>query len=237
MPNANQHQLYFDNGSLKPKPNYVAWVDMMGARNAMAQSLASSANHIGRIHAAILLAKTDDVRVYPVMDGAYITAEKKKAITGVLTNIFMRCAEYFAATEEPEHRFLMRGGLAYGPVIHGGDITKPCNDQLGGSGSYKDNLLFGIPMIQSNRAEGFAPPFGIYLDESSRAFANTGSSPLSGVWFKWWNAAAPLPQGFTERLREHLKWCKENWRRIEYREDRLKEHPDMAIQYFGLTVP
>jgi hypothetical protein len=232
MSKTKTHNLYFDEQKLDdPKASYVAWVDMMGARNSMSQSLAASANHIGRVHLAILLSQTKDVRTYPVMDGAYITSEKRAPIMETLRGFFGLCAEYFEVTDKPEHRFLVRGGLAHGPVVHGSDIPSACNKDLSKNPEYSRNLLFGIPMIQANRSESLAPPFGLYLDESVRSFSEPGAQPFSGVWWKWWSA---IPKGFLDRLEEHFHWCEKNWRRIEYKEDRLKEHFDMARQYFGL---
>jgi hypothetical protein len=165
------------------------------------------------------------------MDGAYITSEKQASIMTTLKGFFTSCAEYFAGMEKPEHRFLIRGGLAFGPVIHGADISPACNPELGKTAEYKQNLLFGMPMIQANRCELLAPPFGLYLDESARAFAAEGSAPFSGVWQKWWDKE--LPDGFLNRLYEHFTWCEANWRRVEYKLERVREHSEMARQYFG----
>lgn len=232
MPDEPPQPLQFDNRNLESKPSYVGWVDMMGARNAMAHSLGSSSNHIGRIHAAILRSSDSEVRVYPVMDGAYITSEKKDPMVKTLTGFLMLCAQYFASEPKAEHRFMVRGGLAYGPVIHGCDITTSHNQELGNAEDYRKNLLFGIPMIQANRGEGQAPPFGIFLDESVRSFSGHGAKVFSGVWWKWWNGTNRLPDGFTDRLQEHFKWSTEHCHRIEYPEDRLKLHSKLAKQYF-----
>jgi hypothetical protein len=232
MNEAKSKRLFFDERELKPpKASYVAWVDMMGTRNAMSQSLAASANHIGRVHAAIIRSKDLGCCVYPVMDGAYITSEKQAPMLATLRGFFKLCAEYFAGTEKPGHRFLVRGGLAFGPVIHGADISAACNAELGNMQEYKQSLLFGIPMIQANSSEALAPPFGLYLDESARAFAGEGATPFSGVWQKWWDKE--LPEGFLKRLYEHFGWCEANWRRVEYKLERVKEHTEMAHQYFG----
>ena len=227
--------LYFNENKLSsPSPSYVAWVDMMGTRNAMSQSLASSANHIGRIHAAIIRAKRPGLKVYPVLDGAYITAEKQKTIMDSLKAVFTECAKYFAAQATPEHRFLIRGGLAYGPVIHGSEINKHCNKELGEDPDYRKNLLFGMPMVQANRGEGNAPPFGMFIDESARAFGADGKT-FSGLWFKWWKDSPPV--GFTKRLQEHFEWAEAHSHGIGYDEKSLKAHYKMARQYFGIQAP
>ncbi len=204
---------------------------MMGTRNAMSQSLASSANHIGRIHTAIVRAQNRDLKIYPVLDGAYITAEKRAPMLEALNSIFRTCAEYFASQEDYERRFLIRGGLAFGPVIHGADISKDCNRDLGENKQYRDNLLLGMPMVQSNRAEGSAPPFGIFIDESARAFSASNTKPLSGLFYKWWNN--DLPTGFAARLEEHFRWASSNSFSIGYPVAKAKEHEEMARQYFN----
>jgi hypothetical protein len=227
-----EHLLYFNGKKLpSPKLSYVAWVDMMGTRNAMSQSLASSANHIGRIHAAIVRAQNDDLKIYPVLDGAYITSEKKSAMTDALSIIFRTCAEYFASQAKYEHRFLIRGGLAFGPVIHGSEITTQCNPELGDNERYRSNLLLGMPMVQSNRAESSAPPFGLFVDESARAFSASGSKSFSGLFYKWWKR--DLPEGFLPRLTQHLQWAAANSFSIGYPKEKAKEHEEMAQQYFN----
>ena len=226
--------LYFNHDSLgEPTPNYVAWIDMMGARAAMAHSLAVSSNHIGRVHSAVLRSRTGEVLVYPAMDGAYVTSVAREPIESTLRGFFECCAEYFAATERDEHRFLVRGGLAYGPVIHGRDISSNCSRELAKDEPYKSSLLFGIPVVQANRCEALAPPFGVYVDESARSFAPSDSRTFSGLWWRWWTGDSP-PDAFTARIRKHFDWCENNWRRIEYSQDRIKEHRDLARQYMCL---
>ena len=148
-----------------------------------------------------------------------------------LNQIFRTCAEYFASRDKYEHRFLIRGGLAFGPVIHGADITTECNPDLASNEAYRDNLLLGMPMVQSNRAETSAPPFGIFIDESARAFSPSGSKPFSGLFYKWWNN--DLPAGFSERLKEHFQWAASNSFSIAYPAAKAKEHEEMARQYFN----
>jgi len=230
--NTTTNDLFFNASVLPAKNHYVAWVDMMGTRNAMSHSLASSTNHIGRLHAAIIRSKNNNIRVYPMMDGAYIVCEEFGPIKNMLDGTFTLCANYFSSTDRPEHRFMIRASLSFGPVIDGADISAPCNAELAKTEFYKQSLLFGMPVIQAFKSDNFAPPFGIYLHESTRAFSGENSSPLSGVWLKWWRNEE-FPSSFVERLYEHFAWCESNWLRIEYKLDRIKAHAEMAHQYFG----
>ena len=91
-------QIFF-NGKLLPPASkrYVAFVDIMGIQTHMLKSTATAANFIFKLHSAILAAwrneKYQNVFVYPVMDGAYITAAKKSDIEKIVVRIFKGIAE------------------------------------------------------------------------------------------------------------------------------------------------
>lgn len=231
---AHSHEdpLSFDESQLpKPEPHYVMWIDIMGSAKAMSHSLPASSNHIGRLHAAIIRNKLPGVQTYPVMDGAYITSTAQKEILKMLKGVFTDCAQYFLDTAEPRHRFLVRAGLAFGPVVHGGTINEKVCITIANDSSYSASLLFGIPIVQAYRSEGSAPPFGLSLDESARAFAPPRTKPLKGLWYEWWKNGGP-PIGFKEALLGHLDWCKSHHLGIEYPIDRLNIHRQMVEQYF-----
>ena len=77
--------VFFNSKKLpNPKREYVAFVDIMGTRAHMENNVTTTANYIFKLHAAILAAwrneKYQNVFVYPVMDGAYITATSRDDI-------------------------------------------------------------------------------------------------------------------------------------------------------------
>ena len=56
---------------------YVLWIDIMGTKNFMSTSLRTSSLFICKLHMAILEAKTENMHIYPVMDGVYITTKNQ----------------------------------------------------------------------------------------------------------------------------------------------------------------
>ena len=89
--------VFFNNKKLPtPKREYVAFIDIMGTKNHMKNSVQTTANYIFKLHAAVLTAwrneKYKNVFVYPVMDGAYITATTKEDMEKILVRIYLEIA-------------------------------------------------------------------------------------------------------------------------------------------------
>lgn len=120
--------VYFNVRKLKGKAHkeYVAFVDIMGTRTHMKKSVYESANFIFKLHAAIISAWREKnyhgVFVYPVMDGAYITARNKDDMINIMLRIYRELAKLFVKEQTQEHQYMIRGAIAYGEVIHGHDI-------------------------------------------------------------------------------------------------------------------
>lgn len=211
---------------------YVAWVDVMGTQVSMSRSINATANFIFKLHIAALRAQSTGMRIYPVMDGFYASASDKNRILTFLRNVFRSVAEEFNTTTESHHRFMIRGGLAFGPVIHGHDVGA-CASELQNNPSYRDSVLLGMPMVQAHLSERDAPPFGVFVHESARVFAPDGADPLHWIWWKWkreeeaetWNT-------LRVQLIAHLDWCKSRAQAILYSEDRIEAHKKMVEQYF-----
>jgi hypothetical protein len=212
---------------------YVAWVDVMGTQVSMSRSINITANFIFKLHIAALRAQVAGMRIYPVMDGFYISTPDKNRMLGFLRNVFRVVAEEFnTAVDEPQHRFMIRGGLAFGPVIHGHDVGQ-CAAELQSNQPYRDSVLLGMPMVQAHLSERDAPPFGVFVHESARVFAPPGIEPLHWIWWQWktddqgatWNT-------LRDRLITHLTWCRARAQAILYAEDRIDAHKKMVEQYF-----
>lgn len=210
---------------------YVAWVDVMGTQISMSRSISATANFIFKLHIAALRAQAG-MRIYPVMDGFYASTPSKNQMLAFLRSVFRSVAEEFNTTAEPQHRFLIRGGLAFGPVIHGHGVGQ-CAPELQNNVSYADSILLGMPMVQAHLSERDAPPFGVFVHESARVFAPGGTDPLHWIWWKWksddqlatWNT-------LKDRLLAHLAWCNARAQAILYSEDRIEAHRKMVEQYF-----
>ncbi|MGQ7818815.1 hypothetical protein ACUTAH_24625 [Metapseudomonas furukawaii] len=224
----------FNAGALpQPSNEYVAWVDVMGIQSAMSRSLKISANFVFKLHIAALSAPRDQVQVYPVMDGFYACAPRQEAILAFLRFVFSQVAQEFVGATQPLHRFIVRGGLAFGPVIHGNEVGAAVDPRLEDHDDYKSKILLGMPIVQANASERLAPPFGIYIHESARAFAQAGEEPFHHVWWKWVNQENSANWNpLLERLTAHYEWCKQMPNRLIYDLPRIDAHQKMAAEYF-----
>src|ERR1051326_7793004 len=98
------------------QPEYVAWIDLMGAKSWMAGSIRRAAEIIGIIHLAGLRAASDhSVKTYPVIDGVYLVGQNKNEFREA-THAVMRMLALTFISRKSADRFLVRGGIAYGRV-------------------------------------------------------------------------------------------------------------------------
>lgn len=198
-------QIYFDGRQLpEAKKNYVAFVDIMGTKAHMARSTKTAANFIFKLHAAVLGAwrneKYQDVFVYPVMDGVYITAARKEDIEKIVVRIFSDLAELQIAETNPIHRFILRGCIAYGEVIHGHNVPYSASKIFETDLGYKNNILLGPAMISAYSGEGNAAPFGLYIDDS--AVGGGRGKGFSADW-KWYKSnALKIRDNINSQLRQ-----------------------------------
>jgi hypothetical protein len=94
-----------------------------------------------------------------------------------------------------------------------------------------------MPMVQAYASEAEAPPFGVCVHESARAFAPAGDEPLHDRWWRWDEFGNDAVQRTWAALHPNLKayfdWCSERALRIGYPIDRINAHRMMAAQYFA----
>ena len=224
--------LIFNAGHLpQPSQEFVAWVDVMGIQVSMSRSLAKSANFIFKLHTAALQAPNQNVKMYPVMDGFYASAANQKDILDFLNSVMGAIANVFINEASMEHRFLAKGALAFGPLIHGNAIPNAASPALHGNQQYRDSLLLGMPMVQANTCERLAPPFGIYVHESARTFSPPGDKPINFIWWKWRNPNDPVWGQLRTALDNYFDWCEKRAGAIEYELSRIDAHRTMARQY------
>jgi hypothetical protein len=222
------------------EPEYAAWVDVMGIGPVMGRSLDIAANFIFKLHIAAVKAMTSDLKLYPVMDGFYVTSSRQQNMLEFLGSVFDQCAEEFIVTprEQFQHRFIVRGALAYGPIIHGQALpaaaTQPPHglDPFSANQGYKSSILIGLPMVQAHLSERKAPPFGLFVHESARSFAPAGSAPLHFSWWKWTQQNNQRWNSLYVELVDYYEKCRSHAMPIEYEEVRIDLHEKMAKQYF-----
>ena len=238
--------VYFNVRKLKGKAHkeYVAFVDIMGTRTHMKKSVYESANFIFKLHAAIISAWREKnyhgVAVYPVMDGAYITARSKGDIINIMLRIYRELAKLFVAEENSEHQYMIRGAIAYGDVIHGYNIPYEASKAFENSLGYKDRILLGSAMISAYDGEGKAAPFGIYIDASAVRHTDAPRGERYGSFsdgWKWYQDGSLNMQDidfgeFKEKLVESLEAMKNPSHRFAYPADKVENHINLVRSYF-----
>ena len=232
--------IYFDSAHLgEPEFNYVCWLDIMGTANQMLRSLPIAAHFIFKLHCAVLEAYDDldaqvGLRLYPVMDGVYITSQRRNPMQVLVNQALRRMVTTFLEEETPYHQFIARGAVAYGPVYHGSDLDDQAARVLASHSPIRDSILLGLPMAQAYRAERDAPPFAIAAHSSARAFAPDGDEPYRFIWLNWFRAAQPRvdPHQLLERLNAYYDWQKAHSNMTGYAVERIEHHRKLAAEYF-----
>ena len=216
---------------------YVAWIDLMGAKATMGRALSAAAGHIARIHVAALTSADADIRVYPVIDGCYAITSRRAALESFLTNTMTRLASAFVNESKCDRKFLVRGGIAAGRILHGDDLAS-CSPALQQQQAYARCLAIGTPIGQAYSAERLAPPYGFWVDITARSFVSTTESPREHpfvtTYWPWWKGR-PSADKLGSSLDEYFTYARDNHRALEYPLDRLEEHCAAAREYFRPT--
>lgn len=236
--------IYFNSKKLpKPRREYIAFIDIMGTRAHMKNSVASTANYIFKLHAAILASwrneKYENVFVYPVMDGAYITATSRKNIEKIIVRIYLELAKIITNEADSKHRFLIRGAIAYGETIHGHRVPFEASKVFETDLSYKNNILLGPAMIEAYEGESLAAPFGVYINPS--AVKSEGSNGNHGSFQKDWKWFETELLKINPILLNRLKVAIDDYfndvmdeqHPCHYPNKKIKEHLSSAKAYFG----
>lgn len=247
-----REHLSFDASKLTLAENqYVAWIDLMGAGNIMSISIAKSANFLIRLHMAAKQAvdsSPDTVETCAINDGIFFVSNSKRAIMSVVRQVFYTLASYFISTAAPHDKFLLRGSIAFGPVYGGKNLQSGLSKTKAEKyASSLTNVQFGPAIIQAYRQEAFAPPYGVAVHESARAFAPNGCIPFRETHWLWWSALDELdwPEGVAS-LREiarclgsdlsaHFDWMKSKALFQGVDKAKIDHWSEAAEQYFSLA--
>lgn len=220
---------------------YVAWLDLMGTGSMMRRSATIAATFIGKLHSAAIKATKnvpeDLVRLYPVIDGVYITSKEQAPVLRVLKQMLTGLALTFVLEKNIVHRFMVRGAIAFGPTCEGKDLLTPENWQLNSRPEYARSICLGIPLAQAFDAEKQASPYGIWIHESARAFAPPDIHPLTGTHWHWWmyqktSTDQVLVDCLHSQLLDYLDWCMRHSTYLLYEEPRIEVHRQLVDQYF-----
>ena len=223
--------VYVGNASIMPSGRaYVFFVDIMGMKTTMFRSYFRGTVFMCKLHSILLKTQSEHtgVRLYPVMDGAYVVSKEWKEMCEFIGDVYTRLARIFVLTENVDECFLVRGALAYGPVLTGSEITAAVNHDLCSDENYKCQLMVGYPMISANEGEHKAPPFGVYIDESVRSEL---CPRVAGVWYKWCRCES-LRQAIAKKCREYFIWARDCSVELLYPENKIQEHEKTARQFW-----
>jgi hypothetical protein len=114
--------LFFDARQLgDPSEEYVAWVDVMGIQATLRRSIGSAANFVYKLHDAALQASGPGLRLYPVMDGFYVSSPERSLLAAFLRAVFLSVAEEHTSQPRERFRFVIRGAVAKGTIYHGSE--------------------------------------------------------------------------------------------------------------------
>jgi len=225
---------YLGDDSGLQKFRYVLWVDIMGSQGKMMRNVRTASIPLMKLHVAALNAKKKTlggVDLFPVIDGIYVVSERFDSMGFFISDVFRSMAAEFLVLKQWE-RSVIRGAIAFGPVILGAECK-------GGApilkeSDYANSILLGMPLVQAFTAEKAAPPFGVIVHESVRAFGEMRTHPVTVPLWRWWGrnlentriASALLPS-----LRDYFAWCRKNPVTSGYAPDRIDAHQALAEEY------
>lgn len=227
---------YLGTQSGPEKSRYVLWVDIMGSQGKMLRNVRTASIPLMKLHVAALKAKKKtigDIDLFPVIDGIYVVSEHFSAIAFFISDVFRSMAAEFLVLKNWE-RSVIRGAVAYGPVIMGGECKKGAS--ILEESDYANSILLGMPLVQAYAAEKGTPPFAVSIHESVRAFGRLGTNRITVSLWRWWSknpenrmiANALLPS-----LHSYYEWCRKSPTASGYPPERIDAHRAMADEYLG----
>jgi hypothetical protein len=89
-------------------------------------------------------------------------------------------------------------------------------------------------MAQAYRAEREAPPFGIAVHSSARAFAPEGDRPFRFIWLDWFRTSDPQVNAreMLEQLNVYFDWQVKHCNMTGYDSKRIEYHRKLSVEYF-----
>jgi hypothetical protein len=230
---------YLGTQSGPQKSRYVLWVDIMGSQGKMLRNVWTASIPLMKLHVAALNAKQKTVGkidLFPVIDGIYVVSKYFNAVTFFISDVFRSMGAEFLVLENRE-RSVIRGAVAYGPVIMGGECKEGAS--ILKESDYANSILLGMPLVQAYTAERGAPPFGVSIHESVRAFGRLGKDRISASFWRWWNKNPnniKIANALRPALHSYYEWCRKNPTASGYLPERIDAHQAMADEFFGETA-
>jgi hypothetical protein len=198
----------------------------MGTGNYMYQDVSEAAQKILDFQLLSIEHETQDLSTYPMMDGIYVVSEEVNNLLDFIDNTFEDHADRIV-NEELEEIYLIRGGISFGPIVEGDDFEygEDSDDVL----RTINSLLIGSPMVEAFNIEDEAPPFGIAIHDSARAFTE------SGFQYQWYNWFEPdhleLANDLRKEVEEYFEESKNHCHMTNYPEEKIDHHAKLLDKY------
>ncbi|MDA3906736.1 MAG: hypothetical protein PF484_11735 [Bacteroidales bacterium] len=221
----------------------MVWCDGMGTGQELSRNLSRSSVLVFKLHMAFAAAQdiVGSVNIYPVMDGMYITSPDRQTIENIIKEAFKLLANDFIQAGGTKNMFMVRGGIAYGPVIHGKDIDPKAFGDYKIETSVKNAILLSPAMVPANKVESLAPPFGIYVDDSAKTspiLVNESDFGFISNLYQWWGKKEDeslklLVSQLYHQIDFYLQKAKVHSVGMGFPLDRIETHLKLAYEYFG----
>ena len=210
---------------------YVAWLDVMGTASTLQRSLPQAANFVCKLHSSCLNhLPQQGVKYYPMNDGAYLVGDIAP-ILQTLQNVMIETARVFLAEKNGMKRYMIRGAIAFGDVVHGSSAVLGLHDEQSHP-KMVERVLLGLPTTIAYKGEANASPFGIFIDQTAR-----NSPGTQYPFYRWWlphtaRFDAARKRSLGEKIDTHLNWCLAHPVQTTYPRDRAELHRTLAREYF-----
>jgi len=226
-----------------PKGEYVLWCDGMGTSQELHRNMEHATIFILKIHLAFdeVSRKHKTVKIYPVMDGVYATCPTRDEMEDYIAEVYIKLVNNFISSRGTQNMFMVRGGIGYGPVIHGKDIKK---ESLYAKlkMSIKNQILLSPAMVDAYNAESMSPPFGVYVHNSAKVYpiiANKNDCGFRTNLYQWWkkpkyqNLYKTIMPKLYEQILFYFEKAEKHSAGMGYTKERIQAHKELAIEYFG----
>ena len=236
----------FNADNLVPQPMCVAWIDIMGTKNAMLHSLRTAANFVAKLHGDIVESRNNlkacgSLRILPMMDGAYVVGPNIAIVQRLIRRVLRQCAERFLKESDPIKKCMLRATLSWGNVIHGDDLHHSLPTPNEDRRELFQNVMVGMPFVWCNETEKNAPPFGLYVHVSVREHTQTTKCPMGWSLDRWWPSEGTsheklMAASLAQAIRQHLAWLDKNPTESSIDSEHIKKYNKLVDEYFGSSV-
>jgi len=243
-----QSELYLNKTKLPvPRGEYVVWCDGMGTGQELNRNLDRSAVFVFKLHSAFSKASEGllHINFYPVMDGMYITCPNRETIEDLIAEVFYLLAKDFVSSNGTANMFLVRGGIAFGPVIHGKDICDSAFGDIVVNNRVKNSILLSPAMVAANRVESKAPPFGLYVDDSAKTspvLVDPKDKGFISSLHQWWSrerhkSKRDVLPNLYHNIIHYFEKSKIHSVGMNYPTEKIEAHEKLLEEYMGAFSP